>query len=111
MVNDPKMDGRENQAESYHEMVVVDDVNFIDINVGWDQRHDDIYFYASQMTTGEGVIDPGLGDRAIRLTKRPEVAEQVFDYAVKEAESAENVRDFYLKVEAFIRTLQEEGGK
>lgn len=103
MSNDPKKEGgKEQQGESYHEMA---EVNGIDISVGWDQSYGNYTIYFPQIKLGEEVSARGVHDKDIRLTRRPEVAKQIFDYALKEAESTKNVYDLYLKVEAFARTL------
>ena len=77
-------------------------VNGIDISVGWDRGYDDYTIYFPQIELGK---EEGIYDQVIRLTRKTEVAKQVFDFATKEAEKTKNVYDLFRSVEKFSRDL------
>lgn len=78
-------------------------INGIDIRVGWDRGYDDYTIYFPQIELGEEDSPP---DQVIRITRRPEVAKQVFDFAVEKSKEINDVNKLYRAVEKFARTLQ-----
>lgn len=77
-------------------------INGIDIRVGWDRGYDDYTIYFPQIELGQ---EDGPPDQVIRITRRPEVAKQVFDFAVKKSKEINDVNKLYRAVEEFARTL------
>jgi hypothetical protein len=77
-------------------------VNGVDIVVKWDEGYDDYVIYLPQIELGK---EEGIYDQVIRLTRKPEVAKQVFDFATKEAEKTKNVYDLFRSVEKFSKDL------
>ena len=78
-------------------------VNGVDISVGWDNGYDDytIYFPQIELSKVEGV-----DDQVIRITRKPDVAKLVFDYACQLAKKQPDVYKIYKCVEEFSRDLQ-----
>ena len=88
--------------KSYHEATTV---NGVEISVGWDNGYDDYTIYFSQIQLGEESSKKGVYDQVIRLTRRPEVAKQVFDYAVARAQLTSDLHEIFKKVEEYSRDL------
>lgn len=79
-------------------------VNGVEIIVTWyDDSSKDYEIYFPQIKFG---ADPDVYDQVIRISRKPEVAKQVFDYATKLAETESDVYEIYKKVSKFARDLQ-----
>lgn len=89
-------------AKDYHEQVTV---NGIEISVGLDAEYDDYTIYFPQIELGDDASEKGVDDQVIRLSQRPEVAKQVFEYASQLAQTEPDVYALYKKVEAFAQDL------
>ena len=77
-------------------------VNGVEIVVEWDEGYDDYVIYLPQIELGK---EEGVHDQVIRLTRKPEVAKQIFDFATKEAEKTKNVYNLFRSVEKFSKDL------
>ena len=89
--------------KSYHEQTTV---NGIEISVGWDRGYDDYTIYFPQIELSHAwENEPGVSDQVIRITRKPEVAKQIFDFAAKKAGEVKNVYDLYREVNKFSRDL------
>ena len=81
-------------------------VNGIEINIHWDEGYNDFVIYFPQI---EGLSEEAekqrVPDQVIRSSRRPEDAEQVFDYAKQLAETEKDVYKLYKKVEDYIRVM------
>ncbi len=87
----------------YHEETTV---NGIEIVVAWyDDSSKDYEIYFPQIEISETADEKGVHDQIIRVSQKPEVAKQVFDYAVRLAQTESDVYEIYKKVEEFARDL------
>lgn len=77
-------------------------INGIEIVVEWDKDYDDYVIYLPQIEFGK---EEDIHDQVIRLTRKPEVAKQIFDFATKEAEKTKSVYDLFRSVEKFSKDL------
>jgi hypothetical protein len=92
----------EQEPKKYHEATTV---NGVDISVGWDNGYNDYTIYFPQIQIDEESSEKGVYDQVIRLTRRPEVAKQVFDYAVVQAKLTSDLHEIFKKVEEYSRDL------
>ena len=74
-------------------------VNGIQFNVGWNEMYDDYTIHFPQIDLNEG-DERGVYDRSIRLTRRPEVAKQIYDKAVELAKTIPDVYELYKRIGA-----------
>ena len=87
----------------YHEETTV---NGVEIIVDWyDDSSKDYEIYFPQIEFGEAASEKGVSDQVIMVSRRPEVAKQVFDYAAKLAQTESDVYEIYKKVKEFARDL------
>jgi hypothetical protein len=89
-------------GKSYSEKATV---NGVEISVRWDREYEDYTIYFPQIELGEKASEKGVFDQIIRITRRPEVAKQVFDYASKLAQTESDVYKIFKQVEDFSRDL------
>jgi hypothetical protein len=81
-------------------------VNGIDIDVHWDGGYRDYVIYFPQIDLSHAwKNEKNVDDQVLRLTRKPEVAKQVFDFAAKKANEVKNVYDLYREVNKFSRDL------
>ena len=93
----------EQEPRGYHEATTV---NGVDISVGWDNGYNDYTIYFPQIDLSHAwENEEGVSDQVLRLSRRPDVAKKVFDYAVQLAQTESNVYEIYRKVDAFSRDL------
>ncbi len=93
------MEQERKDQKAYREQT---NVRGIDISVGWDRGYDDYTIYFPQIEIG---IEGGVPDQVIRISRKPEIAKQVFNFAAKKAEEAKDVYELYRAVEKFSRNL------
>lgn len=79
-------------------------VNGIQISVSWDHGYGDYTIYLPQIDLSES-RKHGVSDQVLRLTRRPEVAKQVYDKAVELAKTTPDVYELYKLIEIFSREL------
>ena len=92
----------EQESKKYREATTV---NGVEISVGWDNGYDDYTIHFPQIQLGEESSEKGVYDQVIRLTRRPEVAKQVFDYAVARAQLTSDLHEIFKKVEEYAGDL------
>ena len=80
-------------------------VNGTEVSVGWDRIYGDYTIYFPQIEVNEEAHEHGVHDQVIRLTRRPEVAKQVYDKAVELAEQTTDVYELYKQIKTFSREL------
>jgi hypothetical protein len=80
-------------------------VNGIKIKVRWDEGYDDYTVYFPQIMLGEEAEKKGVSDQVIRLTHKEKIAKQVFDYAIKLAETETDVYEIYKQVKEHAHAL------
>ncbi len=80
------------------------EVNGVPISVGWDRGYEDYTIYFDVKLPPDA-SDRGVYDQAIRISHRPDVAKQVFDFAAAQAEIESDPVELIKKVEEFARTL------
>jgi hypothetical protein len=84
-------------------------VNGIDIDVHWDNGYRDFVIYFPQIDLSHAwEKEKNVSDQVLRLTRKPEVAKQVFDFAVKKAGEVKNVYDLFREVNKFSRDLPDD---
>jgi hypothetical protein len=88
--------------KSYQEKTTV---NGVEISIHWDSRYDDYTIYFPQIEIGWAARERGVDDQVIRISRKREVAKQVFDEALKLAQTESDVYEVYKKVEAFSQPL------
>ena len=90
--------------EPYHETMTA---NGVEVVVNWyDDSSKSYEIYFPQIKFGvEEASEKGVYDQVISVSQRPEVAKQVFDYAVELAQTESNLYDIYKKVEEFAGGL------
>ncbi len=86
-----------NSKKSYHEKCTE---NGIEISVGWDVGHNDYTIYFPQIDL-DYAWNEETSDQVIRITQLPDVAKQIYDYAVKQASQVKDVYELYRRVNAF----------
>lgn len=83
-------------------------VNGVDIVVKWDGSNDGYVIYLPQIEFGKISFDhkyPEIHDQVIRVTRKPDVAKLVFDYASQLAKKDPDPYKIFMKVESFARDL------
>lgn len=95
----------EQKSEHFRERA---NVNGIEFSVEWDKDYD-----------GYAITFPELDDASteaiepfnprIRLSKKTEVAKQIFDFASENAKNVDNAYDLYREVQKLARTLPYDG--
>ena len=99
-----KTQTKENGSDkSYREEKII---NGIEIKVRWYDVPANYEIYFPQIKTGDDASQKGVFDQTIRLSEKREVAEKVFEYASKLAESESDVYEIYKKVENFSMGLE-----
>jgi hypothetical protein len=81
-------------------------VNGVKIVVEWDNGYDDYVIYFPQIEIGEAASEKGIHDQTLRITRKPDVAKVVFDYACQLAKNESDVYKIYKSVEDFSGDLQ-----
>lgn len=77
-------------------------INGVEIIVEWDNDYDDYVVFFPQIDAGKV---EGVFDKLIRITRRPEVAKQIFEYTSELAKTEKDVYKIYKQVEDFSRGL------
>ncbi len=80
-------------------------VNGVQISVGWDRGNDKYRIFFPQIDLSKG-RKRGVSDQVLGLTRRPEVAKQVYEKAVELAKTTPDVYELYKKIEALQSGLQ-----
>ena len=80
-------------------------VNGVEISIHWDNGYGDYVIYFPQIELGDTAYEKGVSDQVLRISQKPEVAKQVFDYASKLAQTEKDVYEIYKKVDEFSRDL------
>jgi hypothetical protein len=81
-------------------------VNGVEIVVEWDNGYDDYVIYFPQIEIGEAASEKGVHDQVLRITRKPDVAKLVFDYARQLAKKEPDVYKIYKRVEDFSGDMQ-----
>lgn len=81
-------------------------INGVEIIVEWDERYDDYVIYLPDINLGREAKDQGIYDQVIRITRKPDVAKQVFDYARQLAEKEPDPYKIYKKIEDISQDLE-----
>jgi len=93
---------KQQDRKAYREQTTV---NGIRINVAWDSGYRDYTLDFPQIDLGYATKnEPGVC-QAMRITRNPEIAKQIFDFAVKKAGEINNVYDLYREVKKFSKDL------
>ena len=79
--------------------------NGIKVKVGWDRGWNGYVIYFPQIDIVEVGLKREVHDQLLEIGTNPEVVKQVFDYAVKFAETEPDVYKLFQQVEDFIRKL------
>ncbi len=79
-----------------------DNVNGVDIAVHWDKGYDDYVIYLPQIKLFKV---EGVDDQILRITRKPDVAKLVFDYARQLAKIEPDVYKMYKRLEEFSENL------
>jgi len=90
----------EQEPQKYHESTTV---NGVEISIGWDNDYTICFPQINLSHAWEN--KEGVSDQVLRLSRRPDVAKKVFDYAVQLAQTESNVYEIYRKVDVFSRDL------
>ena len=80
------------------------EVNGIKVVVEWDNGYGDYVVYLPQIHLPEA-HRRGISDQLMRVTRRADVAKQIWDYTIEQAKTAKDVYGLFKKVEAFSRDL------
>lgn len=78
--------------------------NGFEIDVYWDNGYKDYVIHFPQIDlTHAHKQEKGVSDELLILSRKPEVAKQIFDFAAKKAGEVKNVYDLYREVKGFTK--------
>ena len=80
-------------------------VNGTEFSVGWDEGYKDYTIYFPNLELGDEARERGVHDQVIRLSRKPEIAKKVFEYASQIAQIETDPFAIYKKVSDFSRDL------
>ncbi len=100
-----------NKEKERKNFLAKETVNGVEISVGWDRSYDDYTIYLPQIETGsEEAEEKDVSDQVIRMTRLPDAAKLVFDYACLMAKKEPNPYNLYKKLKEFGKTLPYDEG-